>query len=64
VLPSGSVKEQKDPSLMRGVGAGLPGLGWERRAVPDLARVDAAAGQFVTGRLDVGDDQPCTASEP
>src|SRR5215470_12120631 len=41
-----------------GVGAGLPCLQRERRAVPDLAGVDAAAGEFVVGRYDVGDDQP------
>ena len=43
---------------MLGVGAGLPCLDRERRAVPDLAGVDAAAGEFVMGRFDVGDDQP------
>src|SRR5215467_5645854 len=41
-----------------GVGAGLPCLGRERRAVPDLAGVDAAAGEVGVGRHDVGDDQP------
>src|SRR6516165_5608044 len=41
-----------------GVGAGLPCLDRVRRAVPDLAGVDAAAGQVVAGRYDVGDDQP------
>ena len=43
---------------MRGVGAGLPDLGWERRAVPDLARVDAAVGEVAAGCVDVGDDRP------
>ena len=41
-----------------GVGAGLACLGGVRRAVPDRAGVDAAAGQVVVGGLDVGDDQP------
>jgi hypothetical protein len=44
---------------VRGVGAGLPGLGWERRAVPDLARVDAAADQ-VAGAASM----PATISPP
>jgi hypothetical protein len=41
-----------------GVGAGLACLGRERRAVPDLTRVDAAADKVGVGRFDVGDDQP------
>src|ERR1039457_3352020 len=40
------------------VGTGLPSFGGKRRAVPDLARVEATAGEFVMGRFDVGDDQP------
>src|SRR6516225_8069595 len=41
-----------------GVGAWLPCLDRERRAVPDLAGVDTTAGEFVMGRYDVGDGQP------
>ena len=41
-----------------GVGARLPCLDRERRAVPDIAGVDATAGEFVVGRYDVGDGQP------
>src|SRR5262249_42943006 len=40
------------------VRAGLPCLDRERRAVPDVAGVDAAAGEFVVGRYDVGDGEP------
>jgi hypothetical protein len=40
---------------------GLARLDREWRAVPDLADVDATAGEFVMGRFDVGDDQPSLA---
>jgi hypothetical protein len=35
----------------------LPRLDREWRAVPDIARSDATADQFVMGRFDFGDDQ-------
>src|SRR5215469_13979030 len=41
-----------------GVGAGLPCLRRERRAVPDLTRVDTTADKFAVGGYDVGDGQP------
>jgi len=40
-----------------GVGARLPRLGGERRAVPHVAHVDGAADECVMGRLDVGDGE-------
>jgi hypothetical protein len=55
---SSSRGEERPVAGALGVGAGLACLGREWRAVPDLAGVDAAAGAFVMGRSDVGDDQP------
>ena len=40
------------------VGTGLAGLDGERRAVPDVTRVDATADELVVSCFDVGDDQP------
>src|SRR6516165_9370722 len=40
-----------------GVGARLPRLDRERRAVPDVTHLDATADELVIGGLDVGDDQ-------
>ena len=40
-----------------GVGARLPRLDRERRAVPDVTHLDATADELVIGDLDVGDDQ-------
>src|SRR5690242_12497293 len=37
-----------------GIDAGLPGLGGERRPVPHVTRVDAAADEFAMRRFDVG----------
>jgi hypothetical protein len=50
--------EERPVAGALGVGARLACLGGERRAVPDLAGVDAAVGEVVVGRFDVGDDQP------
>jgi hypothetical protein len=36
----------------------LPCLDRERRAVPDVAHLDAAVDELVMGRVDVGDDEP------
>src|SRR5215813_5535024 len=40
-----------------GLGARLPRLDRERRAVPDVTHLDATADELVIGGLDVGDDQ-------
>src|SRR5262245_64598007 len=40
-----------------GMGARLPRLDRERRAVPDVTHLDATADELVIGGLDVGDDQ-------
>ena len=50
--------EERPVAGALGVDAGLPRLDGERRAVPHVAHVDAAADEFVMGRFDVGDDQP------
>src|SRR5215472_18449126 len=54
----GEVEERPVTGALR-VGTGLARLRGERRAVPDLADLDATAGEFVMGRYDVRDDQPC-----
>jgi hypothetical protein len=41
-----------------GVGAGLPRLDGERRAVPHVTDIEAKVGQPVMGGLDIGDDEP------
>ena len=46
-----------------GIGAAEPCLRGERRGVPHLTRVDATAHEFVTGRFDVGDNQPPSAEQ-
>src|SRR5215471_8422018 len=53
-----SERAERPVAGVLGVRAGLPCLDRERRAVPDVAGVDAMAGEFVMGRHDVGDDQP------
>ena len=50
--------EERSVAGALGIGARLACLDRERRAMPDVADLDAAADEFVTGRLDVGDDQP------
>jgi len=44
--------EERTVAGALGVGTGLPSLDRERRAVPHLTRVDAAADDFLTGRHD------------
>src|SRR6266496_5750195 len=43
------------------VDTGLARLDGERRAVPDVAHLDATAGEFVMGRGDVGNDEVALA---
>src|SRR5438270_1494448 len=53
----GIVEGEKRPvARALGVGTGLACLDRERRAVPDVAHLDATADELVTRRLDVGDD--------
>ena len=53
------IVEGKERPVARalGVGAPEPCLRRERRAVPDVTRLDATADEFVMGRFDVRDDQ-------
>ncbi|HEX3961579.1 MAG TPA: hypothetical protein VHZ03_33965 [Trebonia sp.] len=50
--------EERPVAGALGVDPGLAGLGRERRAVPDLAGVDATADKLFMSGLDVRDDQP------
>src|SRR5262249_62242915 len=55
----GIVEEAERPVAgVLGVGAGLPCLDRERRAMPYVTDVDTTVDELVIGRLDVGDDQP------
>ncbi len=49
--------EERPVASALGVGTRLPRLDRERRAVPDVAHLDAAADKLGMGGLDVGDDQ-------
>ena len=49
--------EERPVAGALGVGTRLPRLDRERRAVPDVTHLDAAADHFGMGGLDVGDDQ-------